>query len=81
MIDAERSRLARLAVADWSEAAEAYVDWVVVLCGRAAVNLFLNGDHAYAVYFQRDEGGEWYDAGSSSGHADVTQLEYLDEDA
>jgi hypothetical protein len=77
---AERSRLERLAVAGWSAAAGAHVDSVVVLGGRAAVNLLLNGHYAYAVYFQRDDTGKWDDAGSSSGHADVAQLAYLDDD-
>ena len=43
--DAERQELERLALADWSEAAEARVDPLIVLGRRAAVNLLLTGDY------------------------------------
>ena len=66
--DAERQRLMRLALADWSEAAEARVDSVVVSDDLAAVNLLVNGDYEYSVHFQRNEHGQWNEAGSASGH-------------
>jgi hypothetical protein len=77
--DAERQRLERLALADWSEAARAHVHSIIVLGRKAAVNLLLNGDYAYSVYFQQDERGQWDEAGSSSGHADISVLEAIDE--
>ncbi len=67
--DAEQQRLVRLALADWSEAADARVDSVIVSNNRAAVNLFVNGDYEYSVYFQQSEHGQWDEAGSASGHA------------
>ena len=73
--NAERQRLERLALADWSEAAEAQVHSVIVLGRRAAVNLLINGDCEYSEYFQRDERGQWYEAGSASGHVDRFTLE------
>ncbi len=79
--DVERQRLERLALADWSEAAEARVDSVIVLGRRAAVNLLVNGDYEYSVNFRREERGQWYEAGSSSGHADRSMLDALDEEA
>jgi|tagenome__1003787_1003787.scaffolds.fasta_scaffold20874709_5 hypothetical protein len=80
MDDAERQRLERLALADWSEAAEARVDSVIKSGRRAAVNLLVNGDYEYSVNFQKDERGQWYEAGSSSGHADRSMLEALDDE-
>lgn len=54
--------------ADWSEAADARVDSVIVSNRRAAVNLLVNGDYEYCVHFQQGEHGQWDEAGSASGH-------------
>jgi hypothetical protein len=78
---ADRQRLERLALADWSEAAEVRVDSVIMLGRRAAVNVLLAGAYEYSVNFQQDEHGHWYEAGSSSGRADRSMLEALDEEA
>ncbi len=75
--DAQRQRLERLALADWSEAAEAQVHSVIVVGRRAAVNLLVNGDYEYSEYFQQDEGGQWHGSGSSSGHVDRLMLRDL----
>jgi hypothetical protein len=56
--DAERQRLVRSALADWSEAADARVDSVILSKSRAAVNLFVNGDYEYCMYFMPDEEGQ-----------------------
>ncbi len=48
---------------------------------RAAVNLLLTGDYEYSVLFEQDGRGRWYEAVSSSGHADRSLLEALDEEA
>jgi hypothetical protein len=48
-----RRTLDRLALSEWSEAAEACVDSVFVVGERAAVVLLLNGYYEYSVYFQR----------------------------
>jgi hypothetical protein len=53
---------------------------VIAPSGRAAVNLFVNGDYEYSVYFQRDEHGQWDEAGSSSGHADRSAAGGLDQE-
>ena len=68
----------RLALADWSPAAEARVESIVVAGRAAAVNLFVNGDYEYSVNFRRDESGEWYESSSSSGH--TSDLSWLDSD-
>lgn len=73
-----RQRLERLALDGWSEAAEAQVDSVIVVGRRATVNLLVNGDYEYSVHFQRDERGQWNEAGSSSGHADRSVVEPVD---
>ena len=75
---AERERLARLALADWSEAAGAPVHSVIVSASRAAVNLFVNGDYQYSVYFRRGENGQWDEAGSSNGHTTRSDLDAVD---
>ncbi len=80
MDDADRQRLVRLALADWSAAADARVDSVVVSTRRAAVNLFVNGDYAYSVYFRRGEDGQWDEAGSSNGHRTRFDLDAVDEE-
>ena len=67
--DDAQQRLVRLALADWSEAADARVGSIIVSSDRAAVNLFVNGDYEYSVCFQRSEPGQWEEAGSGSGHA------------
>ena len=79
--EAERQRLVQLALADWSDAAEARVDSVIMSSRRAAVNLFVNGGYEYSVYFQRDEHELWDEAGSASGHAVRSELEALDREA
>lgn len=73
--DAEQQRLARLALADWSEAADAWVDSVIVSNNRAAVNLLVNGDYVYSVYFQQSEHGQWDEVASSNGHADQAHMD------
>jgi hypothetical protein len=78
--DAERQRLARLVLADWSEAAGARVDSVIVSGRRAAVNVLVNGDYEYSVIFEQNEHGQWYEAGSSSSHSERLMLESLDEE-
>ena len=70
-----------LALADWSEAADARVDWVIVSNSRAAVNLFVNGDYEYCIYFLPSEHGPWEEAGSSNGHADRSYMNALDQGA
>lgn len=77
---ADRAALERLAVANWSEAAEARIASVVVAGRAAAVNLFVNGDYEYSVTFQRDEGGHWYESSSSSGHMDASDLRWVDRE-
>ena len=78
--DAQRQRLERLALADWSEAAGAQVHSVIVVGRRAAVNLLVNGDYEYSEYFQQDESGQWRGSGSSSGHVDRLMLSNLWDD-
>ena len=78
---AERQRLVRLALADWSEAAEARVDSVLVSKSRAVVNLLVNADYEYCIYFMRDQDGQWEEAGSSNGHADRAYLDAQDQEA
>ena len=78
--NAERERLARLALADWSPAAGARVDSVLVSARRAAVNLFVNGDYEYSEYFRRGEDGQWDEAGSSNGHSTWYDLDAVDRD-
>ena len=80
MDDTERQRLVRLALADWSAAAEARVDSVIVSTRRAAVNLFVNGDYAYSVHFRRGEDGQWDEAGSSNGHMTRYDMDAVDRD-
>ncbi|WP_448638247.1 hypothetical protein [Geodermatophilus sp. URMC 63] len=72
---AERQRLVRLALSDWSSAADARVDSVIVSTKRVAVNLLVNGDYEYVVFFQENENGQWEEAGSSSGHADQAHMD------
>lgn len=79
--EVERQRLVRLALAAWSEAADAQVVSVIASKSRAAVNLLLNGDYEYTVYFQRSEHGQWDEAGSSNGHADRSDMDALDHEA
>ena len=76
----ERQRLVQLALSDWSAAADARVDSVVVSSSRAAVNLFVNGDYEYTVYFRRNGHGQWDEAGSSNGHADQSGMDALDHE-
>ena len=78
--DALPRSLERLALAEWSEAAEARVDSVVVVGDRAGVILLLNGDYEYSVYFQPDPNGAWQEAGSSSGRVDSSTLAALDRE-
>jgi hypothetical protein len=71
----EALALERLALAEWSEAAQARAHSVIVVGRWAAVNLLVNGDYEYSVQFQRDELGQWSESSSSSGHmrrADLT---------
>ncbi len=65
----------RLALSDWSTAADARVDSVIVSTKRVAVNLFVNGDYEYVVFLQRNELGQWDDSGSSSGHVDQAHMD------
>jgi hypothetical protein len=78
---ADRQRLVRLALADWSEAAEAHVDSVLVSKSRAAVNLLVNGDYEYCIYLLPGGHGQWEEAWSSSGHADRAYMDAQDEEA
>lgn len=71
----------RLALADWPEAADARVVSLIASTSRAAVNLFVNGDYEYTVYFRRSEHGQWDEAGSSNGHADRSDMDALDHEA
>ncbi len=73
--DAERQRLVRLALSDWSTAVDARVDSVIVSTKRGAVNLFVNGDYEYVVFFQKNEFDQWDDSGSSSGHIDQAHMD------
>ena len=75
---ADRSALERLALADWSSAADARIESVVLMNRFAAVNLYVNGDYEYSVIFQRDEGDHWEESGSSSGHMDASDLSRID---
>jgi hypothetical protein len=63
----ERRALERVALADWSAAAEARVDEVLVAGRRAAVVLLLNGDYEYTILLCRDDDGVWEETGSSNG--------------
>ncbi len=56
---ADRRTLERLALAEWSEAADARVVSVTVVGDRAEVALVVNGDYEYWAYFQCDEQGWW----------------------
>jgi hypothetical protein len=78
--EAARKALERLALSDYTEAAQAVVDDVVLVGDRAAVILLLNGDYEYSVYFQRGGEGDWQEAGSLSGRTDATTLASLDWD-
>jgi hypothetical protein len=53
----DRHTLERLALAEWSTAADARVDSVHVIGDRAAVVLLLSPDYEYSVFFERDEHG------------------------
>lgn len=76
--DEDRSALERLALADWSPAAEAQVESVIFGDRCAAVNLLVNGDYAYSVTFWREEAGHWEESASSSGHMDVADLSRIE---
>jgi hypothetical protein len=65
--EAERRALERAALADWSGAAEATVDDVLVSGHRAAVVLLLNGHYEYTLLFWRNADGDWEESGSSNG--------------
>jgi hypothetical protein len=77
---ADRATLERLALANWSPAAEARVESVVVAGRSAAVNLLVNGDYEYSAIFRRDERGDWFESSSSSGHVQPRDLGWLDAD-
>jgi hypothetical protein len=63
---ADRRTLERLALAEWSEAADARVVSVTVVGNRAEVALVVNGDYEYWAYFQCDEQG-WYETVAGVG--------------
>ncbi len=42
---------------------------------KTSVNLFVNGDYEYVVFFQGNELGQWDDSGSSSGHVDQAHMD------
>ncbi len=78
---AEWQWLVHLALADWSEAADARVDSGIVSRRPAVVSLFGHGGYRCSVHsqcpvhFQRDEHEQWDEAGSSSGRADRAEWE------
>src|SRR4051794_22555041 len=51
----DRRILERLALAEWSEDADARIVSVTVAGDRAEVALVVNGDHDHWTYFQRDD--------------------------
>jgi hypothetical protein len=75
----DRRRLERLALAEWSEAADARVVSVTVAGDRAEVALHVNGDYEYWMYFQRDlEGWQeaWTGNGPTSGWDDPGEIDW-----
>jgi hypothetical protein len=78
--DVDRATLERSALGNWSPAAEARVASTGVVGRSAVVNLFVNGDYEYSVIFRREEGGDWWESASSSGHMDALDLARLDSD-
>jgi hypothetical protein len=67
----DRRTLEWLALADWSESADARVVSVTVVGDRAEVALFVADDYEYWVYFQREPQG-WYQ--TVSGNAPDVRL-------
>ncbi len=61
----DRRTLEWLALADWSESADARVVSVTVVGDRAEVALFVADDYEYWVYFQREPQG-WYETVSGN---------------
>ena len=78
--DAERQRLVRLALAGWSEAADARVDSIVVGSSQVGVNLLVNGDYKYSINFIRSENGQWDESGSSNAHWSRYDMDALDRE-
>lgn len=75
---ADRAALEGLALSDWSPAAGARVDSVVVEGALAAVNLLVNGDYEYSMTFRRGDDGLWQESSSVSGHTSGSDLWGID---